>query len=254
MKVISLQNYKGGSTKTSSSLNIAKGLANLDFRVLLIDLDAQGNSSSKFIRNYENVPGICEAFSRKTIMPEMIHKTAYENLDIIPSKLEFEDVKDHMQSNSQTTLLKKCLNNLEGYDFVILDNNPSYRIILQNCIYAADLIVIPVCIDQNAIKGVDYTIERINEVIEESIVPLKPNIKILAAKATRTTLSNACLDELNEYYHENMLSTVICNQNKPAQMQTFMKDYFMVDDTETAVGEDYRELVKEILNEFTRKH
>lgn len=251
MKIISFYNYKGGTGKTTSSINLAKGLANKGYRTLVIDLDGQANASSKLINNNENLIGIAEVFDKKIDISKAIYNTTYENLFIIPSKLELEDIKESMNNNCQITILKKNLDKLEGqFDYVILDNNPSYRIMLRNCVYATDLMIVPVNVDSNSIKGVDLTIRRILETIDESITYLDVKIKVLLTKATRTKASMKCVEDITGAFGDKMLNTVIKFQAAPAEKQTFEDDYFMVDHPEKGVGTDYYKLVEEIEKEL----
>ena len=179
-KIISCNNQKGGSGKTATSINLAKGLADEGYRVLLVDLDLQGNTSSKFLEDFENTNGIVEAINGKVQIKDVIYSTDFENLFIIPSKLEWLDCLEDMaredylkeeqqQINTSVMRIRNLLDPIrDEFDVIILDNNPSYKTILKNCVYAADLIIVPVNIDKNAIKGVDYTIRYISKVISEA--------------------------------------------------------------------------------------
>ena len=95
-KIISCNNQKGGSGKTATSVNIAKGLADEGFKTLLVDLDLQGNTSSKFREDFEEINGIVEAIQGKTGIENVIYSTDFENLFIIPSKLEWLDCLEEM--------------------------------------------------------------------------------------------------------------------------------------------------------------
>ena len=251
-KIISLNNYKGGSTKTTTSVNLAKGLANLGNKVLLIDLDSQGNSSSKFLETYEDDKGIVEVFEKTSDIKDCIHNTKHKNLYILPAKLELEDTKEKMNLNAQTTLLRKLLSPIsDDYDYIIIDNNPSYRIMLQNCVYCADLIIVPVNIDNNSIKGVDFTIRKINEVISESLIDLNLDVKVLITKvSSQTKVSEQVKTAIRNAFRDRVLNTEIRLQVSPAEKQSFDEDYFMVDHTEQPVGLEYSNLVNEIVDMF----
>lgn len=251
-KVISFNNYKGGSTKTTSSVNVAKGLANYGYKVLLIDLDSQGNASSKFLNNYEDVSGIKEVLEKQIEIKDGIYKTKYDNLDIIPAKLELEDTKELMNTRAQTTLLRKLLEPIKNnYDFIVLDNNPSYRIMLQNCVYCADLVIVPVNIDKNSIKGVDFTIRKIKEVINEAIIDLNVDIKVLITKvSSQTNISDGVRKAIRQSFTPKVMTTEIRLQVSPAEKQSFDEDYFMVEHTDQPVGQEYANLITEIIEMF----
>lgn len=88
-KVISFNNIKGGSGKTPTSINIAKGLSDCGYKELLVDLDLQGNTSSKFVENYEETKGMVKVTKNGISLQEVIHHTKYKNLDVVPTKLEW---------------------------------------------------------------------------------------------------------------------------------------------------------------------
>lgn len=261
-KIISCNNQKGGSGKTATSINIAKGLADDGFKVLLVDLDLQGNTSSKFIEEYETSNGIVEAIRNDSSIEDVIYKTDVDNLFIIPSKLEWLDCLEEMArqdfieefneiENKSTKTLYNLLKPIKNdFDVIILDNNPSYKTILKNCVYAADLIIVPVNIDRNAIKGVDYTIRYITKVINEADENIKCNFKILVTKTTRTKVSKEIVQIIRETFGSSVFDTTIANQIAPAEKQTFYDDYFMIDNQKTKVGKDYRNLVDEIRKEL----
>ena len=261
-KIISCNNQKGGSGKTATSINIAKGLSDDGFKVLLVDLDLQANTSSKFLKDYESMNGIVEAIRDGLSLREVIYRTKYPKLDVIPTKLEWIDVmeeiasQDHIERHEGTEnkAIKIIKNLLEPYrneyDFIILDNNPSYLTILRNCIYAADYIIVPVNIDMNAIKGVDYMIRFITEVIANSDEDISCRPKILITKRTRTRIAEEVVESVKEMFSDYMFETTVANQIAPAEKQTFIEDYFMINNIKSKVGRDYRNLVDEIGKEM----
>ena len=261
-KIISCNNQKGGSGKTATSVNIAKGLADEGFKTLLVDLDLQGNTSSKFREDFEEIDGIVEAIQGKADIEKVIYGTDFENLYIMPSKLEWLDCLEEMaredylmeeqeKTNTSVMRIRKLLDPIKDeYDVIILDNNPSYKTILKNCVYAADLIIVPVNIDRNAIKGVDYTIRYISKVIKEAEEDIKPGFMILITKTTRTKVSRECVELIRRSFPGIVFDTTIANQIAPAEKQTFYDDYFMIDNPKTRVGKDYKSLVLEIRKEM----
>ncbi len=261
-KIISCNNQKGGSGKTATSINIAKGLSDDGYRVLLVDLDLQANTSSKFLEDYESMNGIVEVIRDGLDLKDVIYRTDYPGLDVIPTKLEWIDVMEEMASqdhieqyegkeNSSIKIIRKLLDPIRNeYDFIILDNNPSYLTILKNCIYAADYIIVPVNIDKNAIKGVDYMIRFITKVIDGSDEDIACRPRILITKRTRTKIAEEVVEGDRDMFWAYTFDTTVANQNAPAEKQTFIEDYFMINNTKTKVGRDYRDLVNEIRREM----
>ncbi len=261
-KIISCNNQKGGSGKTATSINIAKGLADEGKKVLLVDLDLQGNTSSKFRDDFEEIDGIVEAIQGKVQIRDVIYSTGHLNLFIIPSKLEWLDCLEEMaredflqeaegRLNTSVMMIKNLLDPIKNdFDVIILDNNPSYKTILKNCVYAADLIIVPVNIDKNAIKGVDYTIRYISKVINDAQEDINPDFMILITKTTRTKVSRECVELIRRSFPGIVFDTTIVHQTAPAEKQTFEDGYFMIDHPNTNVGKNYRALVEEIRREM----
>ena len=261
-KIISCNNRKGGSGKTTTSINLAKGLADEGLKVLLVDLDLQGNTSSKFLEDYEEINGIVEVINGEISIEEAIYKTDVDNLYIVPTKLEWMDcieqmtkdyylLEDSGKTDEIIKMIKRVLEPVkEKYDVIILDNNPSYKVVLKNCVYAADLIIVPVNIDRNAIKGVDYTIRNIVSVINDSDEDIHPRFMVLVTKRTRTRVSRECVEQIRKTFNDAVFESTIANQIAPAEKQTFFDDYFMIDDLKNSVGKDYRHFVSEIRKEM----
>ncbi len=261
-KIISCNNQKGGSGKTATSINIAKGLSDDGFKVLLVDLDLQANTSSKFLEDYESINGNVEVIRDGIDLKNVIYKTSYKNLDVVPTKMEWIDTmeemsrKDHIENyegwdNTSIRIIRDLLQPFKDeYDFIILDNNPSYLTILRNCIHAADYIIIPVNIDKNAIKGVDYMIRFITNVINSSDEDIRCKPKVLITKRTRTKIAKMVVESIRQVFSKYLFKTTIADQDKPAEMQTFIEEYFMINDIKTKVGKDYRDLVDELRKEM----
>ena len=251
-KIISINNRKGGSSKTTTAINLAYEFAKSGYRTLLIDLDPQGNASSKFVEDYETVNGIAEVLAKQiSINDAVYHSSASDNLDVIPSKIELDDVAEYMQGNSQIALLSKVLKELnDGYQIIILDTNPGIPILLKNCVYAADLIIMPVNVDRNSIKGVDLTLKKIKETIYDSPVELNLHYRILISMVTYsagepTNIAKGVLTAVRNAYGNKVLDSTIRLQSKPAQLQTFENDYYATD-FNTGYGSDYIKLKQEI--------
>lgn len=251
-RIISANNRKGGSSKTTTAINLAYEFAKSGYRTLLIDLDPQGNASSKFVEDYETIPGIAEVLAKKVNIADAIYPTsASKNLYVIPSKIELDDVAEYMQGNSQIALLSKVLKDLKDeYQIIILDSNPGIPILLKNCVYAADLIIIPVNVDRNSIKGVDLTLKKINETIFDSPSELDVEYRILISMVTYsagepTNIARGVLKAVKDAYKDKVLNTTIRLQSKPAQLQTFENGYYATD-FDTGYGCDYRKLKDEI--------
>ena len=252
MKTISVLNYKGGCGKTATALNLAYELSK-KYKVLLIDLDPQGDVSSKFNDNFENINGISEVLMKEVEIDDVIYETGVNNnLFYIPSKLDLNDTAEVLRTKAQVALLQKCLDSIKDrFDVVIIDNNPNSVTLFKNNIYAADYVLIPINIYKNSIKGIDYTIKKLNETIEDAPVDLHVDYRIIFTMVTYvkgqpTEYAKEVMNLIKQYYGDRVLDAHIRMQSKPSQMQSFNRDYFATDDLSTSYGKDYLTLSNEI--------
>ena len=249
MSIISINNYKGGSGKTATAVNTAYVLSK-DKKVLLIDLDPQADASVKFFKDFATRDGICEVLKGIKKVSEAISH-AKENLDILTSKNELNSIADEMQRDSKVAILKRITNEVkDNYDYIIIDNNPKLNIVLVNCIYCADYIIVPVNIDNNAIKGANNIIETIMDVINNAPVDINVDIKILMtmvsmSKGKPTNIAEEVINVMRQTHEENVFKTYIRFQQKLAQKTSFITDYFASNE-DNKLSEDYENLVSEI--------
>lgn len=257
-KIISINNYKGGVGKSCTAINLAYELAK-KYKVLLVDLDPQADVSFKMNSKYENMSGITELLSNDDIkITDVInHSENVTNLDYITSKIDFIDVTEKMQNKSKVLSIKRILKEVDNcYDLIILDNNPNIPIIFKNCALAADYMLIPVNIYNNAIKGVDYTIYKLKEAIEDFAGDdIRIDYKIFfnmvtLHKSAPTNIAEVVMCEVKERYKEHVLDAFVRLQSKPSQLQSFVQLYYPTNDDNSGYGQDYKKLALEIENKL----
>jgi len=171
MRTISFLNIKGGVGKTTCSFNIAVGLADKGNRVLLIDLDPQGNTSSIFMGENpelsitELMRGVWDNADIKTMD---VAKKVSDNLWLIPSTLELSILDTQLKLDSlkpQHNVLERILRQVaDDFDYCIIDSGPIMNLLAVNAIIASNLLVIPIKPDKFAISGFTITVKTINEI------------------------------------------------------------------------------------------
>lgn len=248
-RIISVVNQKGGVGKTTSTINIAAWLAHLGQRVLVIDIDPQGNASSGLGVDYKNLAkGIYEVLVDENTKLNEIIQAVQPNFHLAPATPDLAGATvDLVQAPDREFRLHGNLKNVEDlYDYIMIDNPPSLGLLTINGLVAAQEILIPVQCEYYALEGLSQLLNTINLIREH----LKPELKILGAFMTmydsRNKLSEAVFHELYQHFPEKIFRSVIPRSVKIAEAPSHglsIKDY-----DPGSVGDNaYKRLAKEIL-------
>jgi len=199
--VFSIANQKGGEGKTTTSINLAHGLALKGKRVLLIDIDPQANSSGIFV-DVDNLDfSITDLFKQRKNIKELIVSTKYENLSVVPSKISLAEVELGSVNVEAPYVLRDAIAQLKDeIDFVVIDCPPSLSIFTVNALVASSYVIVPLQAEKfsiDGIKGLQSTIESIKRRIN-------PDLSILGALITQlksnTVLTKTILPVINNYF------------------------------------------------------
>lgn len=214
-EIIAVTNQKGGVGKTTTSYNLASALARYNKRILLVDMDPQGNCSMALgidptIRKHT----VYELLHGDNDLKKAIHKTGFENISLIPANLTLAMLEGNLRAQGRPTdidLLKKALSDKPAqlFDFIIIDCPPSLGFLSLNALTACQEILIPVQCEYFAMDALAQLLATVNQVQRTSNTGLDILGILLTMVDSRTKLSTDIAQEIRSQFKEKVLSTAI---------------------------------------------
>lgn len=250
-KILSVANQKGGVGKTTTALNIAAGLVKVNKKVLLLDLDPQGNLSDYLGYEPDGKPTIAELMigvvSGNRIEVLKCIRKGKEGIDYIPSNIALSSADFFLiTAMNREQVLKKVLDDkvAEAYDYIIIDCLPSLGILLINALAASDSVIIPVQAQKFALDGLDLLL-NIYKMVKKNINPNLNINGVLVTMADHTNMSKAVIDALIDRFGDKVYKTRI-SRSVEATNSTYTQRS-LVTIRNSKLGREYEAVTTEVM-------
>ena len=224
VRVISLANQKGGVGKTTTTINLGACLAELGQRVLVIDIDPQGNTTSGLgIKKVDVAQDIYDVIINEMPLPDAILHTKRPRLDIVPATIQLAGAEIELTSMmARETRLKEAIQTVtDSYDYMLVDCPPSLGQLSINAFTASNSIIIPVQSEYYALEGLSQLLNTIRLVQKHFNPDLKIEGVLLTMYDARTNLGNQVVNEVRNYFGDHVYHTIIPRNTRLAEAPSY---------------------------------
>ncbi|MGO9857496.1 MAG: ParA family protein [Acidimicrobiales bacterium] len=249
-RVIAIANQKGGVGKTTTCVNLGAALAEQGYRVLVVDLDPQGNATTGLgveARNFEL--SMYDVIMRDQPLEDCIEPTSVKNLFVAPATIDLAGVEiELVPAFSRELKLKRAINTVvDDFDFVLIDCPPSLGLITVNGLAAADEVLVPIQCEYYALEGLSQLLRNVNLVSTNLNETLEVTTIVLTMFDARTRLSVDVANEVREHFSDRVCRVVIPRTVRLSEAPSFGQPITVFDPVSRGAVA-YRELAKEVSN------
>lgn len=248
-KVIAVANQKGGVGKTTTAINLSAALAEAGKKILIVDIDPQGNTTSGFgVDKNQKRKSVYQLLIGECSINEAVIENVIENIDLIPSDVNLAGAEiDLMDREHQDAILKKELDFIRGdYDLVIIDCPPSLNLLTVNAMVAADSILVPIQCEFYALEGLTQLLYTISLVKNRLNSRLEVEGIVFTMYDVRTRLSQQVVENVKENVSERVFETVIPRNVRLAEAPSYGEPITAYA-PESAGAAAYRSLAEELM-------
>ncbi|MDD2628161.1 MAG: AAA family ATPase [Clostridia bacterium] len=248
-KIIAIANQKGGVGKTTTSINLSACVAERGKKVLLIDMDPQGNATSGLSVTTNGEKSIYNVLIDEVKIEEAIKPTMVKNLHICPSHIDLAGAEIELVSLvSREGRLKRALGDMDNkYDYIFIDCPPSLGLITLNAFTAANSVIVPIQCEYYALEGLGQLVNTIKLVKKHLNPDLEIEGVVLTMYDSRTKLSSQVAGEVYKYFSERVFNTVIPRNIRLSEAPSHGLPISMYDPLSKG-ARTYKKLAKELIN------
>lgn len=249
-KIICVFNQKGGVGKTTTVVNLASALGKLKKKILVIDVDPQGNATSGLgIDKYKLEETVYEYILNESDFKDVCLESSSENVDIIPATPDLAGLEVELVGvDNRQFLLKKKSEDWKDYDFVFIDSPPSLGQLSINALVAADSVIIPIQTEFYALEGVSQLMESYRLIVENLNPDLEIEGIVLSMFDGRNNLSLEVVEEVKKYFKDKVFKNIIPRNVKVAEAPSFGLSV-MDHDPNSKGAISYKRLAKELIRQ-----
>ena len=254
-RIMAIANQKGGVGKTTTSVNLGASLAELGYRVLVVDLDPQGNATTGLGINARNLQAsVYDVIMSDTAIEDCVEPTSLKNLFVVPATIDLAGAEiELVPAFSRELKLRRALEEVrDEYDYVLIDCPPSLGLLTVNGLAAADDVIVPIQCEYYALEGLSQLIRNVTLVRTNLNPKLDVRGIVLTMYDARTKLADQVEQEVREHFGPRVYRTVVPRTVRLSEAPSFGQPIIVFDSTSRGAVA-YRELAKEVSSGATRR-